>query len=74
MIIKYDWFIDFQFYVFTSGIREAEINVAEGRKKAKILNSEAFKAEQINNAEGMSKLPLIFQCIYSLQSWMNTLL
>ena len=45
----------FQFYVFISGIREAEINVAEGRKKAKILNSEAFKAEQINNAEGMSK-------------------
>lgn len=60
----------FQFYVFISGIREAEINVAEGRKKAKILNSEAFKAEQINNAEGMSKWLLLLQYIYiAYKAW-----
>ena len=35
-----------------TGIREAEINVAEGRKQARILNSEAVKAEQINQASG----------------------
>ncbi|PVD19222.1 hypothetical protein C0Q70_19707 [Pomacea canaliculata] len=34
------------------GIREAEINIAEGKKQARILNSEAFKAEQINQAHG----------------------
>lgn len=35
-----------------TGIREAEINIAEGKKQARILNSEAFKAEQINQAHG----------------------
>ena len=34
------------------GKREAEINVAEGMKKARILNSEAFQREQINQATG----------------------
>lgn len=40
--------------VFSVGIREAEINVAEGKKKAKILNSEAFQIEQVNIATGMN--------------------
>lgn len=35
-----------------SGIREAEINVAEGRKKARILISEAYLMEQVNQAKG----------------------
>jgi len=35
-----------------SGIREAEINVAEGKKQARILSSEAYKLEQINQAQG----------------------
>ena len=34
------------------GIREAEINVAEGKKQSRILNSEANKTEQINMAVG----------------------
>ncbi len=34
------------------GIREADINVAEGKKRARILASEAIKAEQINQAGG----------------------
>ena len=34
------------------GKREAEINVAEGMKRARILNSEAFKSEQVNQATG----------------------
>ena len=34
------------------GKREAEINVAEGFKRARILNSEAFQREQINQATG----------------------
>jgi len=36
-----------------SGIREAEINVAEGKKQARILSSEAYKLEQINQARGI---------------------
>ena len=38
--------------VIVSGIREAEINVAEGKKRSRILNSEGFKSEQINEALG----------------------
>lgn len=52
---------------FFSGIREADINVAEGKKRAKVLNSEAFQIEQINIANGtlftmikLSKIQLIF--------------
>lgn len=37
-------------------MREADINVAEGKKKAKILNSEAFQTEQINIANGKYSL------------------
>lgn len=36
----------------SEGIREAEINVATGRKQARILTSEAYKLEQINQAKG----------------------
>lgn len=35
-----------------TGVRESDINVAEGKKQARILNSEAFMAEQINQAKG----------------------
>ena len=35
------------------GIREAEINVAEGKKQARILSSEAYQREQINQAQGL---------------------
>ena len=34
------------------GKREAEINVAEGLKRSRILNSEAFQREQVNQATG----------------------
>ena len=35
-----------------AGIREAEINVAEGRKQARVLQSEAYRTEQVNEAKG----------------------
>lgn len=63
-------------YLF-SGIREADINVAEGKKRAKVLNSEAFQIEQINIANGMlftmiklSKIQFIFHkfCSGGIQS------
>jgi hypothetical protein len=38
----------------TTGIRESEINVAEGKKQSKILASEAWKMEQVNTASGKS--------------------
>ena len=34
------------------GIKVAEINVAEGRKQARVLNSEAYQTEQVNQATG----------------------
>jgi len=37
---------------FFSGVREADINVAQGKKQARILNSEANRAEQVNEALG----------------------
>ena len=37
---------------FCLGVREADINVAEGKKRARILTSEAFKTEQVNQALG----------------------
>lgn len=36
----------------SEGIRESQINKAEGTKQAAILASEGFKLEQINNANG----------------------
>ncbi|KAA0183327.1 hypothetical protein HAZT_HAZT004584 [Hyalella azteca] len=39
----------------SEGIREAEINVAEGRRQARILASEAEKLEQINVATGKAE-------------------
>lgn len=39
----------------SEGIREADINVAEGKRKAKILASEAERQESINIAEGQAK-------------------
>ncbi|KAI1301948.1 Stomatin-like protein 2, mitochondrial [Halotydeus destructor] len=38
----------------SEGLREAEINVAEGNKQSRILASEAFRTEQVNKAEGES--------------------
>lgn len=37
----------------SEGLREAEINVAEGNKRSRILASEAEKLEQINRAQGL---------------------
>ena len=34
------------------GIREADINVAEGKKRSRILTSEAYRMEQVNQAQG----------------------
>lgn len=68
--------INSSIYLF-SGIREADINVAEGKKRAKVLNSEAFQIEQINIANGMlftmiklSKIQFIFHkfCSGGIQS------
>ncbi|XP_047475222.1 stomatin-like protein 2, mitochondrial [Penaeus chinensis] len=39
----------------SEGVREAEINVAEGKRQARILASEAEKIEQINTAEGQAQ-------------------
>lgn len=39
----------------SEGIREADINVAEGKRQARILGSEAEKQEEINKAEGKAK-------------------
>ena len=36
----------------SEGIRESQINKAEGTKQATILASEGFKLEQVNNATG----------------------
>jgi len=36
----------------SEGVREANINVAEGEKKARVLTSEAYMTEQINEAQG----------------------
>jgi len=36
----------------SEGIREADINVAQGKKQARILTSEAYKSEKINQAQG----------------------
>lgn len=41
--------------ILCSGIREADINVAEGKRQARILASEAEKQEEINKAEGKAK-------------------
>ena len=42
--------------MLTGLCRSAEINVAEGRKQAAILKSEAEKAQLINEAEGQVKI------------------
>ena len=42
--------------MMTGSCRSAEINVAEGRKQAAILKSEAEKAQLINEAEGQVKI------------------
>ena len=42
--------------MMTDSCRSAEINVAEGRKQAAILKSEAEKAQLINEAEGQVKI------------------
>ncbi|XP_037785137.1 stomatin-like protein 2, mitochondrial [Penaeus monodon] len=48
----------------SEGVREAEINVAEGKRKARILASEAEKIEQINTAEGQAQaLGIISQAL-----------
>ena len=44
------------------GIREAEINVAEGKKQARILSSEAYRLEQINQAKGIYLIILLYCC------------
>ena len=38
-----------------NSIQAAEINIAEGKKQARILQSEAEKQEMINNAEGAAR-------------------
>ncbi|XP_050730728.1 stomatin-like protein 2, mitochondrial [Eriocheir sinensis] len=39
----------------SEGVREAEINVAEGKRQARILASEANKIEQVNSAQGKAE-------------------
>lgn len=47
---------DTKYYLYciccNAGIREAEINIAEGKKRARILISEAYLTEQVNQAKG----------------------
>lgn len=35
-----------------TGVREAAINVAEGQKRSRVLTSEAYMTEKINQARG----------------------
>ena len=35
------------------GVREAAINVAEGQKRSRVLTSEAYMTEKINQAKGI---------------------
>ena len=42
------------FFFLILGVRQADINIAEGKKRARILTSEAYKMEQVNRASGES--------------------
>ncbi|KAL7644620.1 UNVERIFIED_CONTAM: hypothetical protein RMT77_004160 [Armadillidium vulgare] len=55
----------------SEGVREAEINVAEGKRKATILASEAQKLEQINVAEGKAEALLILSNALSHKQGLN---
>lgn len=46
------FYYEISYDYFYLGVREADINVAEGKKRARILASEAEKTEQINKAQG----------------------
>ena len=35
-----------------TGARQADINIAEGKKRARVLTSEAYKTEKVNQASG----------------------
>ena len=50
-------------YESSTGIREADINVAEGKKRSKILISEAFQQEQVNRAQGK-----LITCLLTLKN------
>lgn len=39
-------------FLLSLGLRESAINVAEGKKRAQILESEAVKMQQVNIARG----------------------
>ena len=43
-----------QCFFIILGVRQADINIAEGKKRARILTSEAYKMEQVNRASGES--------------------
>ena len=65
--------------MLTGSCRSAEINVAEGRKQAAILKSEAEKAQLINEAEGQVKIVFnkhvwSWKCFYDLDPGSNSLL
>lgn len=46
---------------FLTGERQANINIADGKKNAVILESEAAKMDLVNRAQGQS--PLLFQLV-----------
>jgi len=64
-----------QVYWRLLGIREAEINVAEGKKQARILSSEAYQREQINQAQGACLIVSLYcyhfvaDVTFSVQKW-----
>ena len=65
--------------MMTGSCRSAEINVAEGRKQAAILKSEAEKAQLINEAEGQvnivfNKHMRSWKCFYDLDPRSHSLL
>ena len=65
--------------MLTGSCRSAEINVAEGRKQAAILKSEAEKAQLINEAEGQVKIVFnkhmwSWKCFYDLDPGSHSLL
>lgn len=48
---------------FLTGERQANINIADGKKNSVILESEAAKMDQVNRAQGQLPLPLLFQLV-----------
>lgn len=50
------------FLTSVTGERQANINIADGRKSSVILASEAAKMDQVNRAQGLLLDTSLFRC------------